>query len=256
MLNIPLAISAQLVTYNIPGVTAHLKLTGKVLSQIYQGKVTTWNDQSITALNPGVTLPATPIVTLHRSDGSGDTFLFTQFLSKTDAGGWGASISFGTTVQWPNAPGALGENGNSGMVSGCKATVGCIAYVGISYETQALQAGLGYAQLQNSKGAYELPTQTAIAAEAEAFVKKTPANGTISLIYGPAANGYPIINYEYAIVNKHQTDANKAKAIRSVLEWAINAKFGNSPTYLSQVAFQPLPTKVFDQSVKQITSIQ
>ena len=256
LLNIPLAISAQLVTYNIPGVTAHLKLTGKVLSQIYQGKVTTWNDQSITALNPGVTLPATPIVTLHRSDGSGDTFLFTQFLSKTDASGWGATIAYGTTVQWPNAPGALGENGNSGMVSGCKATVGCVAYVGISYQTQALQAGLGYAQLQNAKGAYELPTQTAIAAEAASFVSKTPPNGTISLIYGPAATGYPIINYEYAIVNAHQGDSNKAKAIRSVLEWAINPKDGNDPTYLSQVAFQPLPTKVVAQSVKQIIKIQ
>ena len=256
LLNIPLAISAQLVTYNIPGVTAHLKLNGKVLSQIYQGKVTTWNDPSITALNTGITLPATPIVTLHRSDGSGDTFLFTQFLSKTDASGWGATIAYGTTVSWPNAPGALGENGNSGMVAGCKATVGCIAYVGISYQTQALQAGLGYAQLQNAKGSYVLPTQTAIAAEAASFVSKTPPNGTISLIYGPAATGYPIINYEYAIVNSHQGDANKAKTIRSVLEWAVNLKDGNDPTYLSQVAFQPLPTKVVAQSVKQIIKIQ
>jgi phosphate transport system substrate-binding protein len=256
LLNIPLAISAQLVTYNVPGVTAHLKLNGKVLSKIYQGTVTTWNDPAITALNPGVTIPATPIVTLHRSDGSGDTFLFTQFLSKTDPSGWGAKIQFGTTVPWPNAPGALGENGNSGMVTGCKATVGCVAYVGISYQTQALQAGLGYAQLQNAKGNYELPTQPAIAAEAASFVKQTPANGTISLIYGPAANGYPIINYEYAIVNSHQTDSSKAKAIRSVLEWATSLKFGNSSQYLSQVAFQPLPAKVIAQSVKQITKIQ
>jgi phosphate transport system substrate-binding protein len=256
LLNIPLAISAQLVSYNIPGVTAHLKLNGKVLSKIYQGTITTWNDPAIASLNSGVTLPATPIVTLHRSDGSGDTFLFTQFLSKTDPSGWGAKIPFGTTVQWPNAPGALGENGNSGMVSGCKATVGCIAYVGISYQTQALQAGLGYAQLQNAKGNYELPTQAAIAAEAASFVKKTPPNGTISLIYGPATDGYPIINYEYAIVNGHQSDASKAKAIRSVLEWTINSKFGNSPTYLSQVAFQPLPSKVTAQSVKQIIKIQ
>jgi phosphate transport system substrate-binding protein len=256
LLNIPLAISAQLVTYNIPGVTAHLKLNGKVLSKIYQGTVTTWNDPAITALNPGVTIPATPIVTLHRSDSSGDTFLFTQFLSKTDPSGWGTKISYDTTVPWPNVPGALGENGNSGMVTGCKATVGCIAYVGISYETQALQAGLGYAQLQNAKGNYELPTQASIAAEAASFVTKTPPTGTISLIYGPAATGYPIINYEYAIVNAHQTDAGKAKAIRSVLEWAINPNFGNSADYLDQVFFQPLPAKVVAQSVKQITKIQ
>ncbi|HEX3565612.1 MAG TPA: phosphate ABC transporter substrate-binding protein PstS [Acidimicrobiales bacterium] len=256
LLNIPLAISAQLVTYNLPGVSAHLKLNGKVLSKIYQGTVTTWNDPAITALNPGVTIPATPIVTLHRSDSSGDTFLFTQFLSKTDPSGWGTKISFDTTVPWPNVPGALGENGNSGMVAGCKATVGCVAYVGISYQTQALQAGLGYAQLQNAKGAYELPTQAAITAEAASFVKQTPPTGTISLIYGPAATGYPIINYEYAIVNSTQTDAGKAKAIRSVLEWAVNAKYGNSADYLGQVFFQPLPAKVAAQSVKQIIKIQ
>ena len=92
-----------------------------------------------------MTLPNLPIVTLHRADSSGDTFLFTQFLSKTDPSGWGATVGYNTTVQWPNAPGALGETGNSGMVTGCKATPGCIAYVGISYQTQALQAGLGYA---------------------------------------------------------------------------------------------------------------
>ena len=255
LLNIPLAISAQLITYNIPGVTAHLKLTGKVLSEIYQGKITTWNDAAIAALNSGITLPATPIVTLHRSDSSGDTFLFTTFLSKTDPNGWGAKVGFNTTVPWPNAPGALGETGNSGMVAGCKATPGCIAYVGISYQTQALQAGLGYAQLQNAKGNYELPTQTAIAAEAAAFVKKTPASGTISLIYGSAATGYPIINYEYAIVDSTQSSSSAAKAIRSVLEWAINKKDGNSSDYLPQVNFQPLPAKVSAQSLKQILKI-
>ncbi len=255
LLNIPLAISTQLVVYNIPGVTAHVKLTGKILSEIYQGKITTWNDPSITKINSGLTLPSTPIVTLHRADGSGDTFLFTTFLSKTDPSGWGAKVGYNTTVAWPNAPGALGETGNSGMVTGCKATPGCVAYVGISYETQALQAGLGYAQLQNAKGTYELPTATAIAAEAAAFEKSTPANGTISLIYGPAAGGYPIINYEYAIVNSTQSSSSTAKAIRSVLEWAINPKYGNSSTYLAQVQFQALPAKVEGQSLKQILKI-
>jgi len=253
--NIPLAISAQLVTYNVPGVTAHIKLSGKVLSAIYQGTITKWNDAKIASANPGVTLPATPIVTLHRSDSSGDTFLFTSYLSKADPSGWGAKISFNTTVPWPNAPGALGESGNSGMVSGCKATPGCIAYVGISYQTQALQAALGYAALQNAKGQYVLPTSSSIAAEAAFFVNKTPANGTISMIYGAANNGYPIINYEYAIVSNDQQSASTAKNIRSVLEWAINAKQGSDPSYLSQVAFQALPAKVVAQSVKQILGI-
>jgi phosphate transport system substrate-binding protein len=253
--NIPLAISSQLVTYNVTGVTTHLKLTGKVLSSIYQGKITNWNNSAIASLNKGVTLPNLPIVTLHRADSSGDTFLFTQFLSKTDPTGWGAKIAFDTTVQWPNAPGALGETGNSGMVAGCKATPGCIAYVGISYLTQALQAGLGYAQLQNAKGQFVSPDATSIAAEAASFIKKTPKNGTISLIYGPAKGGYPIVNYEYAIVETHQSSASTAKGIRSLLEWAINKKDGNAASYLAQVNFQPLPAAIAASSLKQILSI-
>jgi phosphate transport system substrate-binding protein len=227
-----------------------------LLSEIYQGQVTNWNAQQIASANPGVTLPNLPIVTLHRSDSSGDTFLFTSYLSKADASGWGTKIGYNTTVPWPAAPGALGETGNSGMVSGCKATPGCLAYIGISYLTQTLQAGLGYGQLQNGKGQYVLPTSANIAAEAAGFIKKTPANGTISLIYGNINNGYPIVNYEYAIVQAHQSSSSTAKNIRSVLEWAINKNYGSDTSYLSQVDFQALPTKVFAQSVKQILNIK
>jgi phosphate transport system substrate-binding protein len=254
--NIPLAISAQLVAYNVPGVTAHLKLSGKLLSEIYSGTVTNWNASAIASANPGVKLPNLPIVTLHRSDSSGDTFLFTSYLSKADASGWGTKVGFNTTVPWPNAPGALGETGNSGMVSGCKATAGCVAYIGISYLTQVLQAGLGYAALGNSKGQYVLPTSTSIAAEAAGFIKKTPANGTISLIYGPISGGYPIVNYEYGIVSTNQSSSSSAKNVRSVLEWAINPKNGSATSYLSQVDFLALPTKVYAQSVKQILAIK
>jgi phosphate transport system substrate-binding protein len=256
LLNIPLAISAQIAAYNVPGVTAHLVLSGKVLSSIYQGKITTWNDPAIAALNPNVTLPAIPIVTLHRSDGSGDTFLWSTFLSDADPNGWGKTIGYNTTIAWPNAPGALGENGNSGMLAGCKATVGCIAYVGISYLTQTLQAGLNYAALVNGKGQAVLPSPKSIATEAAGFVKKTPANGTISMEFGKIKGGYPIINYEYAIVNSSQPSTSVAKRVRSVLEWAINSKDGNSPSYLNQVYFQPLPASVVAQSLKQIAKIK
>lgn len=253
--NIPTAISAQIVAYNVTGVLSHLKLSGKLISEIYQGQVTKWNASQIASANPGVTLPNIPIVTLHRSDSSGDTFIFTQYLSKADPSGWGTKVAFNTTVPWPAAPGALGETGNSGMVSGCKATPGCIAYIGISYLTQTLQAGLGYGALGNGKGQYVVPTQASIATEAAGFVNKTPANGTISLIYGNVNNGYPIVNYEYAIVSTHQSSSSAAKNIRSVLEWAINSKYGNNTSYLSQVNFQPLPSKVVAQSAKQILSI-
>ena len=253
--NIPLAISAQLIAYNIPGVTAHLKLSGKVLAEIYEGKVTTWNSSAITKLNPGVTLPSTPIVTLHRSDGSGDTFLFTTYLSKTTST-WATKVGYNTTVTWPATTGGLAEQGNGGMVAGCKTTPGCIAYIGISYQSEMLGDGLNYAQLQNKKGKFIMPNKATIGAEAAAFASKTPANGTISMIYGTAPTGYPIINYEYAIVNKKQSSSTTAKAVRSVLQWAINPKYGNSATYLSQVNFQALPTKVAQSSFKQIAKVK
>jgi len=256
LLNIPLAISSQLAAYNIPGVTAHLVLSGKVLSSIYQGKITTWNDAAIASLNPSVTLPSIPIVTLHRADGSGDTFLWSTFLSDADPSGWGKTIGFNTTISWPNAPGALGETGNSGMLAGCKATTGCIAYIGISYLTQALQAGLGYAALVNGKGQTVLPTPKSIATEAAGFTRKTPPNGTISMIYGKIKGGYPIVNYEYAIVNSSQTSSSTAQDIRSLLEWIVNAKDGNSPSILNQVNFQALPASIVTASLKQIKTIQ
>ena len=254
--NIPLVISAQLAGLQRARGDRPPQALGQGALRDYQGQITKWNDSAIASANPGVTLPATPIVTLHRSDSSGDTFLWTSYLSKADASGWGTKVGFNTTVPWPNAPGALGENGNSGMVSGCKATVGCIAYVGISYLTQVLQNGQGYAALGNGHKQYVLPTQQTMLAEAAGFVKQTPANGTISLIYGNINNGYPIVNYEYAIVSNTQSSSTTAKNIRSVLEWALNTKFGANSTYLSQVNFQALPSKVVAQSIKQILGIK
>lgn len=258
LLNIPLAISAQMVNYNIPGVTGHLKLNGKVLAKIYEGKITNWNNSAITALNPGVSLPNLKIVPLHRSDASGDTFLFTQYLSKSDPTGWGSSNGpqFGTSVAFPSVPGALGENGNGGMVSGCKATVGCVAYIGVSYKAETTKAGLGESELGNAAGNYLLPTAKTIVAEAAGLVSKTPANEALSLIFGPAAQGYPIINYEYAIVNSNQSSSTTAKAIRSILSWAIDPQHGNAPSFLNQVNFQPLPSGVANLSLDQIAKIK
>jgi phosphate transport system substrate-binding protein len=252
--NIPLAISAQEVFYHLTGVTAHLKLSGKILAEMYEGKITKWNTTAIANLNPGITLPDVPIVTLHRSDGSGDTFLFTTYLSDSTKT-WTSKIGYNTSVTWPKSN-ELAETGNSGMVQGCKATPGCIAYIGISYQTQSLGDGLVYAQLKNGKGQYVLPTSTTIAAEAAGFAKKTPKSGSISMIDGRVKNGYPIINYEYAIVSKKQSSSSVAKTVRSALEWAINPMDGNSATYLSQVNFHPLPLKVADNSFEQIQAIK
>ena len=254
LMNIPLAISYQIIAYHIPGINAHLNLSGAILAQIYQGQITNWNDAAIAALNPTITLPNLPIVALHRSDGSGDTFIFTQYLSRQSPS-WNSSVNYGTTVAFPSIPNALGENGNGGMVSGCAATAGCIAYVGVSYQAQVLGDGLTYAKLKNGNGQYVMPSPESARKEATIYQNQTPANETISMINGRVKDGYPIVNYEYAIVNQNQSNSNTAKAVRSLLEWAISPKFGSSSQYLSQVSFVALPTKVALKSLKQIQKI-
>jgi phosphate transport system substrate-binding protein len=253
LMNIALATSAEQVNYNLPGVSEHLNLNGKVLAAMYQGTIKTWNDPQITALNPGVNLPATPVVPLHRSDGAGDTFVFTQYLSKQDPDGWGKSPGFGTTVDFPAVPGALGENGAGGMVTGCAETPGCVAYIGLSYLDQASQKGLGEAQLGNAAGKYLLPDAQSIQAAAAGFASQTPANQVISLINGPAADGYPIVNYEYAIVYSSQKDAATAQTLQAFLHWVVTD--GNSPSFLDKVHFQPLSAPVQKLSDAQIAEI-
>jgi phosphate transport system substrate-binding protein len=253
LMNIALAVSAEQVNYNLPGVNQHLNLNGKVLAAMYQGTIKTWNDPQIAALNPGVNLPATPVVPLHRSDGSGDTFVFTQYLSKQDPGGWGKSPGFGTTVAFPAVPGALGENGAGGMVSGCAATPGCVAYIGVSYLDQANQKGLGEAQMANASGNYLLPDAQSIGAEAASFASQTPANQVVSLINGPAPDGYPMVNYEYAVVYSGQKDPATAQTMQAFLNWAVTD--GNAPPFLDQEHMQPLPAGVAKLSDAQIAKI-
>jgi phosphate transport system substrate-binding protein len=251
--NIPLAISAQEVNYNVPGVTGHLKLDGPTIAAIYLGKINKWNDAKIAALNTGVTLPNIPIVTVHRSDSSGDTFLFSSFLTASDATDW--TIPPGTTVAWPALPGAVAAQGNGGMVQACQKNAGCIAYIGVSYQSQATAAGLGYAALKNKSGNFELPTQATAGAAAASFANSTPATGTISMIFGPATDGYPIVNYEYAIVPSKQPNAAAAQGTKAVLAWAIDPTGGNAPTYLDQVNFVALPSQVVSISTKLIAKV-
>jgi phosphate transport system substrate-binding protein len=253
LMNIALAVSAEQVDYNLRGVNQHLKLNGKVLAAMYQGTIKTWNDPQIAALNPGVQLPATPVVPLHRSDGAGDTFVFTQYLSKQDPDGWGKKPGFGTTVDFPAVPGALGENGAGGMVTGCAQTPGCVAYIGTSYTDQASQKGLGEAQLANASGNYLLPDPQSMGAEAASFASQTPANQVISLINGPAADGYPIVNYEYAVVYSDQKDSATAQTMQAFLNWVVTA--GNASSFLDQVHMQPLPAAVSKLSDAQIAKI-
>jgi phosphate transport system substrate-binding protein len=245
LLNIPLAVAAVDINYNVAGVKKPLNLNGTVLAQIYSGKITKWNDPAIAKLNPGVSLPAEGIVTLHRADSSGSTFLFTSYLNAQDPSGWQSS-NIGTTITWPSAPGALAETGSGGMLAACGTTKGCIAYLGISYLAKATAASLGTASLANKAGKFQQPTSAAISAALASF-PAPPASGSESLINSSAAGGYPIVNYEYAVVKKTQPSKAEATAVAAFLKWVVTT--GNTATYLSAVGFEPLPSNV--QSIAQ-----
>ena len=258
MLNIPLAISAQQINYNVPEIgKAHLNLSGPVLAGIYSGKIVKWNDAAITGINPALAskLPDAAIVPVHRADGSGDTFIFTQYLAFSTPS-WKNGPGYGTTISWPAVPNGVGAHGNPGMLQTCQNTKYSIAYIGISFLNEADQANLGYAALQNQAGKFVLPTPQTIGAAANVMAPKTPADARISLIYAPGAQSYPIVNYEYAIVNPHQPDAAVRKELTAFLDWAISPGGGNSPTYLNQVHFLPLPASIAAAGKKQIDSIR
>jgi phosphate transport system substrate-binding protein len=239
LLNIPVSVAALNVNYNVPGVKKPLNLNGTVLAGIYSGKITAWNNSAIAALNKGVSLPSTKIVTLHRADSSGSTFLFTSYLNAQDPSGWSAS-NVGTTVSWPSVPGAAAETGSGGMVKGCAAIKGCIAYIGISYATQVAAANLGTAALANKGGQFVSASASTINQALATFSPHTPATGAQSLINGTA--GFPIINYEYAIVKTQQANSTEASAVKAFLNWGITT--GSSSKYLAPVNFVALPSNV------------
>jgi len=242
LMNIPIVISAQAVNYNLPGIS-NLKLSGDIIAKMYEGKITKWNDPAIAALNSGVSLPATTVVPVRRIDSSGDTFIFTSFLSATNTE-WQNGPAFGTTVTWPAAPGELTANGNPGMVQTCHATAGCIAYIGVSGEAQAQSAGLGEVMLQNKDGNFVQPAQANIEAAVSAGSGNVPDNLAAPLIFEPGAQSYPIVNFEYIIVKSQQSSSDLAMAIRTFLAWAMDPNGGSTTSYLAEEDFVALPSSV------------
>ncbi len=256
MMNIPLAISSQMVNYNVPGLNyKHLNLSGPVLAGIYSGKIRNWNDEQIAKLNPGVKLPNHTIIPIHRTDGSGDTFIFTQYLSFSTPS-WANSLAYGTSISWPAVPGGLGAVGNPGMVTALTGSPYSIAYIGVSYRQAIDQHHMGTAALENRDGKFVLLTPHTVSSAAAQMVPKTPQNEAVSLIFAPGPDSYPIINYEYAIVSKTQPSAETAAALREFFSWAIRGDGGNAPKYLNPVHFAPLPPSVVKLSQAQIDQIQ
>lgn len=235
LINIPVTVAGLEVGYNLgPRFRdVHLRLNGQVVAAMWSGRITTWNARPIAALNPGVKLPDTPVVPFIRLDPSGSTALFTSWLQEQSPVGWPAP---GKTVTWPGSP--VGETGSDGVVQGCEKQPGCIAYYGVSYGSGAHDHGLGTAALANGSGRYVLPTQATIALALAQFAPATPASGTLSMI-GAKGDAYPVINYEYALVNPRQPDAGQATALRQLLLWIITA--GAAPKYLKAVGFDALP---------------
>ena len=247
-LEIPWALAATSIAYNVKGVPNNLKLTGPVLADMFTGKITAWNDPQIKKLNPGVNLPATKVVPIHRTDGSGDTYAFTNYLSHVDAG-FKSSIGAATTVNWP---GGLGAKGNSGVGGALQSTDGGIAYIAIAY---VLQNKFDFALVQNAAGKYPVPGPPSIAAAAAA-VKTIPAGGTagISLVDPPASapDAYPISTFTYVIVPKSGSSSAVAAGMKKFIGWAITT----GQKGVQDLDFAPLPAPVVAADKKTIQLIQ
>jgi phosphate transport system substrate-binding protein len=261
LLNIPLVVSAQSVIYNLPGLKpagANVKLTGVVLADMYSGVITMWNDPRITTFNAGITIPPIPVVPVYRKDGSGDTFLFTSYLSTQayDPGqgyDWNHNVGYGTSVAWPKNSAAQPATGSTGMITACTDNPGCVGYNGVSHLAAEEQDHLGEAMLQNGGGGFALPDAQSIQDEVNRFVAITPPNETIAMIASTGGYGYPIVNYEYAIVSKQQPSAERAALIRNFLSWVVTT--GNGSSFVSPVNFQPLPPDLQKLSLDQIGEI-
>jgi phosphate transport system substrate-binding protein len=256
ILDIPLAISAQTINYNLPGLNdKNIKIDGPTLAAIYSGKVTEWDDPAIKALNPEASLPHQQIIPVRRADGSGDTFIFTQFLDFS-AESWEDNPGYGIEISWPKVAAEKAVDGNEGVVKALASTPYAIGYVGISYAEQIAKASLGTALIKNQAGKFLLPTPQSIADAAAELDPRTPPYERITLVYAPGDNSYPLINYEYAVVSKSQPSAAMAQALRQFLRWAISETGGNSKDYLKAVGFIALPDFIRGLSERQIAEIQ
>jgi phosphate transport system substrate-binding protein len=213
LLHIPMTLGAVVVTYNVPGVSARLRLSPEVVAGIFLGELKTWNAPPIAALNPEAKLPATAITVVHRSDGSGTTAVFTEYLAKVSAD-WKSKVGAGKSVKFPLGLGAKGNEGVSGQV---KTTPSSIGYVELAY---AKQTGLAYAALRNRAGAVLEPTPENIAAAAASVASSMPEDLRVSIVDAPGEKAYPISAFTYILVYEDQGDARKGKALAQFLWWA------------------------------------
>ena len=244
VLHFPTVLGAAVPTYNIPGVTAELKFTPQALADIYLGKITKWNDAAITGQNGGVNLPSADIVVVHRSDGSGTTYIWTDYLSKVSAD-WKGKVGKSTSVNWPVGIGGKGNEGVSGLV---KQTPGAIGYVELIY---AIQNKLSYGLVQNSSGKFVKADLASVTAAADGASKSMPDDFRVSITDAPGAQAYPISSFTWLLIPSHIEDAGKREDIKAFLHWMMT----DGQNDAESLAYAQLPKPVVAKEMKQISRI-
>ena len=233
ILHIPTVMGAVVVTYNVPEIGAGLKLTPDVLAGIYLGEVVKWNDLKIAAINKGMNLPDAQIVVAHRSDGSGTTFIFSDYLTKVSKD-WASKVGKGTSVNWPVGLGGKGNEGVSGLV---KQTPGSIGYVELAY---AVKNNLPYAAMKNKAGVYVEASLESVTAAAAGGAKSMPTDLRVSITDADGKTSYPISGFTWLLVYKQMKNKEKGAALVKFLHWAMS----DGQAYAKDLLYAPLPKDV------------
>jgi phosphate transport system substrate-binding protein len=243
LFHIPTVLGAVVPAYHIPGVDGEVKFTPEALAGIFLGKITTWNDKAITASNPGVNFPNQTIIVVHRSDGSGTSYIFTDYLSKVSKE-WADSVGKNTSVKWPTGLGAKGNEGVAGMI---RQMDGAIGYIELIY---AVQNKIPYGSVKNSGGAFVKASLQSVT-EAAGSVKTMPADFRVSITNAPGKDAYPISSFTWLLIPSQSKDAAKGKIINDFLNWMVD----NGQKMTADLSYAPLPenvaTKVKD-TIKQV----
>ncbi|PYX06556.1 MAG: phosphate ABC transporter substrate-binding protein PstS [Acidobacteria bacterium] len=232
ILHIPTVLGADVPAYNIPGVTEELKFTPDVLAGIFLGKITSWNDPALAKINPGVNLPNQPIIVIHRSDGSGTTYIWTDYLSKVSSE-WANGPGKGTSVKWPVG---LGGKGNEGVAGQIRQLQGSIGYVELIY---AVQNKIPYGTVKNAAGNFVKASLESVTAAA-ASVKSMPADFRVSITNAPGKDAYPISSFTWLLIPEKSKDPSKGKTLADFLNWMVD----DGQKMTAELAYAPLPENV------------
>ncbi len=245
ILHFPTVLGADVPSYNIPGVSAELKFTPEALAGIFLGKVTKWNDSAISGANPGVKLPAEDIVVVHRSDGSGTTYIWTDYLSKV-SDEWRTKVGKNTSVNWPVGLGGKGNEGVAGLV---KQTPNSIGYVELIY---AVQNNIPYGSVKNAGGEFVKPSLAGVSAAAAGAATSMPDDFRVSITNAPGKAAYPISSFTWLLIPAQIQDAAKKAAIKDFLGWMLTA----GQQFCEPLAYAKLPKEVVAREQKAIAMIQ